>query len=183
MAFLQSIADFGRVYALLPYQEPKMPFNPYFIKEPFCVSFSGGRSSGFMLYQILQAHGGTLPDHGKVIFANTGKEMPETLDFVQACSDHWGVDITWVEYGGQVEDGIQKRGRYAGKPKYKETTRIVDYATASRAGEPYEVLIRERKMPPSWRARFCTSALKVHRIHDIMTDIGPPGIADRRHPW
>jgi 3'-phosphoadenosine 5'-phosphosulfate sulfotransferase (PAPS reductase)/FAD synthetase len=32
-----------------------------------------------------------------VTFANTGKEMPETLDFVRDCGEHWGVDITWLE--------------------------------------------------------------------------------------
>ena len=45
--------------------------NPYLITEPTCVSFSGGRTSGFMLYQVLQAHNGKLPDEAIVCFANT----------------------------------------------------------------------------------------------------------------
>ena len=68
--------------------------NPYFIDEPAIVTFSGGRSSGYMLYKILEAHDGVLPDDVHVTFANTGKEMPQTLDFVQACSDNWNVPIT-----------------------------------------------------------------------------------------
>ena len=54
----------------------------YKIPTPACISFSGGRTSGFMLKQILNTYGGELPDDIKVCFANTGKEMPETLDFV-----------------------------------------------------------------------------------------------------
>ena len=61
--------------------------DPFFLSEPSMVSFSGGRTSGYMLRRILDAHGGMLPDHAKVVFANTGKERPETLDFVQRCSD------------------------------------------------------------------------------------------------
>ena len=74
--------------------------NPYFIDEPAAVSFSGGRTSAYMLYKILEAHGGKLPDHIKCLFSNTGKELPETLDFVQACSDNWGVEIVWLEFQG-----------------------------------------------------------------------------------
>ena len=56
--------------------------NPYKIEGPALISFSGGRTSAYMLYQILQAHGGELPPNLYVTFANTGKEMPETLDFI-----------------------------------------------------------------------------------------------------
>ena len=34
-----------------------------------------------MLYKMLEANNG-LPEIAKVTFANTGKEMPETLDFL-----------------------------------------------------------------------------------------------------
>lgn len=32
--------------------------NPYTILEPTCISFSGGRTSAFMLHKVLQAGGG-----------------------------------------------------------------------------------------------------------------------------
>ena len=50
-----------------------------------------------MLNAILEANG-SLPDRCEVVFANTGREMPETLDFVNECSVHWNVPITWLEY-------------------------------------------------------------------------------------
>ena len=74
--------------------------NLYTIDEPAAISFSGGRTSAYMLYRVIEAYGGTLPEHIKVLFANTGREMPETLDFVQACSEQWNVPITWLELGG-----------------------------------------------------------------------------------
>jgi len=45
------------------------------------IAFSGGRTSAYMLHQILEANGG-LPDRCVVSFQNTGREMPETLGFV-----------------------------------------------------------------------------------------------------
>jgi len=48
--------------------------NPYRITEPTCISFSGGRTSAYMLYKVLEAHNGKLPEDAIVCFANTGKE-------------------------------------------------------------------------------------------------------------
>ena len=67
--------------------------NPYKIEGPALISFSGGRTSAFMLWNILQAHGGVLPDDIYVTFANTGKEAPETLDFVHEIEQKWDVKI------------------------------------------------------------------------------------------
>lgn len=46
--------------------------DPFKITGPAVVSFSGGRTSGYMLYRIIAAHGGTLPDDVKVCFQNSG---------------------------------------------------------------------------------------------------------------
>jgi len=116
--------------------------DPFLITEPTVISFSGGRTSAYMLWRILQAHGGVLPPEALICFANTGKEDAVTLRFVQDCSEQWNVPITWLEYR---VDG------YA----------VVDYATASRNGEPFEALIQKRKYLPNTFARFCTSELKI----------------------
>ena len=129
--------------------------NPYEITEPTCISFSGGRTSAYMLYQVLQAHGGKMPDNGIVCFANTGKEEEATLKFVNDCSVNWGVPIIWLEYQSE-------------NPKFK----IVDYASASRNGEPFAELIAKRQYLPNAVARFCTSELKVLPIDRYFKSIG-----------
>ena len=72
--------------------------NPFLIDGPALISVSGGRTSHYMLKRILDAHGGVLPPDVFVAFANTGKERPETLDFVRECAERWSVKIHWLEY-------------------------------------------------------------------------------------
>ena len=60
--------------------------DPYLIQGPALISFSGGRTSAYMLKQIIDAHRGKLPDDVHVAFANTGKEREETLRFVNECA-------------------------------------------------------------------------------------------------
>lgn len=125
--------------------------DPFRIEGPACVSFSGGRTSGYMLWRILQAHRGTLPDDVVVLFANTGREMAQTLDFVQECSVRWSVPITWLEYRPKAESKKQRA--------------VVTYATASRGGEPFEALITDRSYLPNPVTRFCTTELKIRPMH------------------
>jgi len=111
------------------------------------ASFSGGRSSAMMITQM------DLSD-AVVIFCNTGKEMPETLDFVRDCETNWGVPIIWLEY------------------KSKREYKVVSYETASRNGEPFESLIADKNYLPNMVARFCTSELKVLTIERYLKDQG-----------
>lgn len=116
----------------------------YRIEGPATISFSGGRTSGYMLRQILDAHGGTLPPDVHVIFANTGKERPETLDFVQACAERWSVRVRWIEWQRTL-------------PRWRE----VDHATASRDGRPFDELIKWKSYLPNPVQRLCTQHLKI----------------------
>jgi hypothetical protein len=108
-----------------------------------------------MLWRILQAHGGKLPDDVIVTFANTGKEREETLRFVHECGSRWGVDIVWLEWRDNAE-GFE----------------IVGYNSASREGEPFEALIRKKKRLPNWQERWCTGFLKVLTMHAYNRSIG-----------
>jgi 3'-phosphoadenosine 5'-phosphosulfate sulfotransferase (PAPS reductase)/FAD synthetase len=118
------------------------------------ISFSGGRTSGFMLHKIAEANGG-IPDRCKVVFANTGREMPQTLDFVQEVSDRWGILISWIEY-------LDQAPRFA----------VVSHNNASRDGEPFAALIRRRKFLPNQQARFCTGDLKIKPSARFLVSIG-----------
>lgn len=131
--------------------------NPYLLEPQAVISFSGGRTSGYMLWQILQAHGGTLPDGVKVVFCNTGKERPETLDFVERCSIEWDVPITWLEYRREPRE---------------HTFAVVNYATASRAGEPFEAVIRAKNCLPNVMVRFCTSEMKIRTNSRYLKSLG-----------
>lgn len=123
--------------------------DPFFINDPAVVSFSGGRTSGYMLWRIIQAHGGTLPKHIVVCFANTGREMPATLDFIARCSEEWGVHIVWLEYRWQP-----------GAHGYE----VVSHNSASRNGEPFEFMLAGKSMLPNPVMRFCTTELKIRTI-------------------
>lgn len=125
--------------------------DPYLIGGPAMISFSGGRTSGYMLWNILQAHGGALPDDVRVVFANTGKEREETLRFVHECGTRWGVLIHWVEWRDN-EAGFEEVG----------------YNSASRNGEPFAALIAKKKYTPNAVTRFCTSELKIRPMKKFM---------------
>ena len=133
--------------------------NPYKIEAPALISFSGGRTSGFMLKKIIDAYNGTLPEDLYVVFANTGKEMPQTLDFVRDCADKWDCKIHWLEL--EIADE---------RPVYR--TKEVNYKTASRKGEPFEALIQRRKMLPNPVMRMCTQELKMNVMKRFMKEKG-----------
>lgn len=137
-----------------------MIHDPFKITEPTCISFSGGRTSAYMLWRILQSHGGKLPDEAIVCFANTGKEEEATLQFVHDCETNWGVKIHWLEY------------RYDETPANR--FKVVDFYTASRNGEPFFELIDQNGSPylPNPVARICTAKLKIRVIHNYLKSIG-----------
>ncbi|WP_230789344.1 phosphoadenosine phosphosulfate reductase family protein [Aurantimonas coralicida] len=128
--------------------------NPYRIEGPALISFSGGRTSAFMLWNIIQAHGGTLPDDVVVAFANTGKEREETLRFVYECGSRWGVKIHWLEW------------------RPPATFEEVGFNSAARDGEPFEEMIRRKQYLPNATMRYCTTELKIRTMRNFMQSLG-----------
>ena len=128
--------------------------DPFKIDGQTCISFSGGRSSAYMLWRILQSNNG-LPDDTVICFANTGKEDHRTLDFVSECGRRWNVNIWWVEY---ADNGVGFRN--------------VERDNASEHGEPFSALIAKKKYLPNAVTRFCTSDLKIKPINSMLKHWG-----------
>lgn len=128
--------------------------DPFKIDSPTVISFSGGRTSAYMLWRTLQSNNG-LPEEAKICFANTGKEDEATLRFVNECSVRWNVPITWLEYR-------------AGEVPFE----VVTFETASRNGEPFEALIKKKNYLPNPVARFCTVDLKILTFERYIKSIG-----------
>lgn len=99
-----------------------------------------------------------MPSEAKVIFCNTGKEEEATLQFVNDCSEKWNVEITWLEFA--VENG-------------EKISKVVNYKTASRNGEPFEAVINWY-LPalPNGRARYCSSQMKTRTMHRYLKSLG-----------
>lgn len=108
-----------------------------------------------MLRKILDAHGGALPERCEAVFANTGRERSETLDFIAAMTAHWAVPITWLEFDYRPD----REGRGA---KYR--ARVVSRETASLDGGPFTALLDAGTWLPSITRRICTAELKVEAI-------------------
>jgi len=131
------------------------PANPYALPAGNVqIAFSGGRTSAYMLHEILEANG-SLPDRVQVLFQNTGREMNETLDFVQECGERWGVPITWLEYRAEW-------------PFFD----IVSHNSASRNGEPFLAALEKRKILPNQRVRWCTIDLKIRTAKRYLMSLG-----------
>jgi hypothetical protein len=126
--------------------------NPYLITGPALISFSGGRTSAYMLHQILAAHGGQLPPDVHVTFA---KEREETLRFVHECGSRWGVQVVWVQWTPR-------------KPWFEE----VGLNSAARNGEPFDTLIERKQRLPNGQEKSCTQNLKVVPIQALMRALG-----------
>ena len=133
--------------------------DPFLITGPALISFSGGRTSAYMLWRILQAYGGTLPDDVHVTFANTGKEREETLRFVHDCATNWNVRVRWLEWrqrDGEIADRFEEVG----------------YNSANRDGAPFLKLVRDKKYLPNPVTRFCTIELKIRTMKFFAQSLG-----------
>jgi len=123
------------------------------------IAFSGGRTSALMLHRLIEANGDVIRDEDRVqiIFTNTGREMPQTLDFVAEVGRRWQVPITWIEWApGEAGQRYQVTG----------------YQGAARNGEPFEAMIRWKQYLPNALARFCTSELKVRPANHYLQNRG-----------
>ena len=132
---------------------------------------SGGRTSGFMLKKQLEADKNYRRDW-ITIFCNTGKEMPQTLDFVQAIQTRWQVPVIWLEYHRVKAEMLPadifptpRRNLNLKKAKDKGEMvhwyKLVDYPSAARNGEPFDELFEWMNVLPNVVSRGCSMQLKI----------------------
>ena len=114
------------------------------------INFSGGRTSAYMAKRLIDEGGKYL-----VTFQNTGKEMPQTLDFINECDIKWNLNIVWLEF--RFGNGFE----------------VVNYKTASRDGRPFnEAIEHKNNFLPNQRIRYCTQLLKIDTLHRYLKSIG-----------
>jgi 3'-phosphoadenosine 5'-phosphosulfate sulfotransferase (PAPS reductase)/FAD synthetase len=114
------------------------------------INFSGGRTSAYMAKRLIDEGGEYL-----ITFQNTGKEMPQTLDFIHECDQRWNLGIVWLEY------------------RFGNNFEIVNYETASRDGRPFDEVIAHKKyFLPNQRMRYCTTFMKIDTLKRYLKSIG-----------
>lgn len=122
------------------------------------VSFSGGETSALMT-KLCHERLRDRYDEILTVFSNTGQENEETLEFVDMCDRKWGWNVIWIETVMNEEKGVGARAR------------VVDFATASRDGRPFEDVIRKHGIPNS-SFPHCTREMKERPIRAYAKSIG-----------
>ena len=141
---------------------------------PHVVKFSGGRSSGMLLFVLLE-NGLLDPARGDVIvFNNTSAEHPETYRFIQDCiraARSFGIPFFQIEFQ-TYEDA--RKGEWTRLPTY----RLVNDQPKSSdnpdgfhwQGEVYEELLSWSGYVPNQFNRICTRHLKLDVTRNFLRD-------------
>ena len=126
-------------------------------KPKLVISFSGGETSGFMTQWLMN----NKKDEYDIvcIFANTGQENEETLEFVEKCDKAFNMNLVWIEAVVHNEHG---KG---------VTHKIVNFETANRNGRIYENVIAKYGIP-NIRKPHCTQYLKTIPMKSYFRSIG-----------
>ena len=141
---------------------------------PHVVKYSGGRSSGMLLFLLLENR--LLdPDRGDVIvFNNTASEHPGTYRFARDCKEasaRYGVPFFWVEFQ-TYEDA--RKGEWTRIPTY----RLVNDRPRSDKnadgfhwrGEVFEELLSWSGYVPNQFSRICTRNMKLEATRMFLKD-------------
>ena len=160
--------DAGQTYAFR-YHARHHPDLPHVIK------FSGGRSSGMLLFTLLE-NGFLCQERGDVVvFNNTSCEHPETYRFAAECKrrveSDYGIPFFFVQFQ-TYEDARQ--GEWRRLPTY----RLVNERPYSKAnpdgfhwrGEVFEELLSHKAYVPSQFRRVCTASLKLEVTREFLRD-------------
>ena len=141
---------------------------------PHVVKFSGGRSSGMLLFALLE-NGFLHQERGDVVvFNNTSCEHPETYRFVAECKkrvEAAGVPFFFVEFQ-TYEDASQ------GEWRRLSSYRLVNDQPFSEdnlggfrwRGEVFEEMLSHKAYLPNQFSRVCTQSLKLETTRQFLRD-------------
>lgn len=181
--------------SFIPPHNPANPYKFYYdIKGhanlPHVVKFSGGRSSGMLLFVLLE--NGFL-DHSRgdvIVFNNTSAEHPATYKFAAKCKEvaeaEYGIPFFWTEFQ-TYEDAVG--GEYVRIPSY----RLVNSKPHSKnnpcgyksRGEVFEEMLSHLSYIPNQHRRSCTASMKIRATAEFLKDwfTGKEGISRCGHHY
>lgn len=126
-------------------------------KKKLLVSFSGGETSAYMA-QWLKAN---KSDEFEMVFvfANTGQENEETLEFIEKCNKAFDLNTVWVE------------GVFHKEHRKGTTHKITNFKDACRDSSLFEEMIKVYGIP-NQSYPHCNRELKLQVIKSYMRSIG-----------
>jgi len=132
-------------------------FNRKKERQLMLVTFSGGRTSGYMCSWLIK----NMSWKYKFVFvyANTSREHLKTLEFVNNCDLYFKLNLVWLEADIKKEKGVGT--------KYK----ITNYLDSKKKGEVYEDMIKKYGLPNK-SYPHCTRELKLRPIDNYSKDLG-----------
>ena len=164
-------------------ESPTMPRFRYrargHLDLPHVVKFSGGRSSGMLLFLLLE-NGLLQRERGDVVvFNNTSCEHPETYRFAARCKEivetHYRIPFFWIEFQTYEDVGTGAGGSFWTR---LSTYRLVNGAPQSdknpagyrSQGEAFEELVSHSGFVPNQFRRICTKSLKLETTRAFLSD-------------
>jgi hypothetical protein len=127
------------------------------------VTVSGGRSSAMMAYHIHNHP--KYKDFNKLyVFANTGMERPETIDFLDKIQTEWGIPVTLIE------------GVYSNVMGVAVSYKVVDCNNLDIKAKVFEECIMhinkgEYSGLPNSSAPYCSTHMKTIPCEKLANDI------------
>lgn len=142
---------------------------------PHVVKFSGGQSSGMLLFMLLE-NGLLRAERGDVvIFNNTSAEHPKTYRFAERCKglveERYGIPFFWLEFQ-TYEDA--RSGEWSRLPTYRlvrsrpRSAKVRDGYCWK--GEVFEEMLSWTGYVPNQFRRTCTKALKLETTRRFLRD-------------
>lgn len=141
---------------------------------PHVVKFSGGRTSGMLLFALLE-NGLLRRERGDVVvFNNTTCEHPETYNFVAECKQRVeaaGIPFFVVEFQTYEDARQGEWRRIASYRLVNERPQSEDNSDGFRwRGEAFEEMLSNKGFVPNKFSRVCTKSLKLEVTRQFLRD-------------